>query len=145
MKNEKVLLKNIWKTEKFAQKLAKEMSGRIFALVGDLGTGKTTFTRAFLRALGVKEKITSPTFLIIKNYELRIMNYGRAYHIDCYRLNNEKELLSLGFKKILADPKNIILIEWADKIRNLLSQKDVFWIDFIHSNKKNERVLTIRR
>lgn len=130
-------------TEKIAQKLAKNLPDRIFALVGDLGSGKTTFTQAFLRALGVKEKITSPTFLIIKNYELRISNYKRVYHIDCYRLNNEKELLNLGFTKILADPKNIVLIEWADKVKDLLPKKDVFWVDFTHGSQESERVLTI--
>mgnify|MGYP001596023053 CR=1 FL=1 len=80
--------KSVTDTEKFAQKLATKISDRVFALVGDLGAGKTTFVQAFLRALGVRGNITSPTFLIIKNYELRIMNYGRAYHVDCYRLNN---------------------------------------------------------
>lgn len=140
---------NIKDTEKFARELAAEMPSRIFALVGDLGAGKTTFTQAFLRALGVKSKITSPTFLIIKNYamptgrqELGIKNqeYKKAYHIDCYRLNNEKELLSLGFKKILADPKNIVLIEWADKIKDSLPKKGVFWVDFTRGNQENESI-----
>ena len=129
-------------TQNLARKLAKNPPSRIFALVGDLGSGKTTFTQAFLRALGVRGKITSPTFLIFKSYNLKSKIYKTAYHIDCYRLNNPEELLSLGLKKILADPKNIILIEWADRIKKTLPKKGVFWVDFAYGNQENERVLT---
>jgi tRNA threonylcarbamoyladenosine biosynthesis protein TsaE len=132
-------------TKKFAEDLVKENRGRILALVGELGSGKTTFSQFFLRALGVeKEYLTSPTFLIIKNYELRITNYEfkRAYHIDCHRLHNSKELLDLGFKEIIENPKNIVLIEWADKIRELLPSETV-WLYFKHSNSPEEREINI--
>ena len=129
-------------TQKFAQKLAKELPGRVFALSGDLGSGKTTFTQFFLRALGVRGRITSPTFIIIKNYKLRITDYGfkKVYHIDCYRIKSPKELLALDFKEILSDPKNLLIIEWADRIRNLLPT-ETRWIYSEHGKKESERLI----
>ncbi len=137
-----MILRSIEETKKLAEDLVKEDKGRIFALVGELGAGKTTFSQFFLRALGVeKEYLTSPTFLIIKNYELGIMNngnYKKVYHIDCYRLHNSKELLDLKFEEILNNPKNILLIEWADKIKDLLP-KETVWLYFKHGQRENER------
>lgn len=124
----------IKETQNYAEKLAASVSDtrRIFALVGDLGAGKTTFSQFFLRALGVTESVTSPTFVIMKSYKLKTKNYKLAYHIDCYRLKNSEELLSLGFAEILADTKNTILIEWADRVRDILPSTTV-WIDFAHA------------
>ena len=124
------------KTKERAEELASSLPARVYALVGNLGAGKTTFAQFFLRALGVKGPITSPTFVIIKKYILRpnplplIPNpYIYAYHIDCYRLHDPQELLVLGFADILADPHALVLIEWADKVRDLLPQ-DAIWLDF---------------
>ena len=134
----------IQETELFAKKTAFSINSnrRIFALVGDLGAGKTTFSQFFLRALGVTESVTSPTFVIMKSYKLKTKNYKLAYHIDCYRLKNPEELLSLGFQEILADKKNIILIEWADRIRSAMPN-DTMWIDFNHSGAEGERIISI--
>ncbi len=128
-------------TQNLAGKLAVELPSRIIALVGELGSGKTTFSQFFLRALGVESRITSPTFTIIKNYKLEAENYSAAYHIDCYRLKNTEELLALGFREILDNPKNIVLIEWADKIKELLPV-DALWIKFEHGKNKYERIIT---
>lgn len=146
----KIISKNAAQTKKIAADLAKKIlkspprqkHARVIALVGDLGAGKTTFVQGFAKGLGIKHRIVSPTFLIVRNYELRIMNYDSFYHIDTYRIQNVKELNTLDFKKILADPKNIVLIEWADKIKKILP-KDTIWIQFSHSKKENERVLTV--
>jgi tRNA threonylcarbamoyladenosine biosynthesis protein TsaE len=98
-------------------------------LFGDLGSGKTTFTQAVGNILGIKEVMTSPTFVIEKRYEL---NQGEAFgipkaspwskliHIDAYRLDSGKEILSLNFKEDLADPNNLILIEWPERIIDAL-------------------------
>lgn len=126
-------------TQKLAKILAQIISGsstsriRIIGLEGDLGSGKTTFIQGFARGLGVKEKILSPTFVLIKKF-------GHFYHIDCYRLNKPKELLDLGFKKILSDPKNIIIIEWADKVRKILPKKNYLRIRFKHINAKERKI-----
>lgn len=105
----------------------------VLALVGDLGGGKTTFLQGFAKGLGIKEKILSPTFIIVR----RIKNF---YHIDCYRIKKSKELLDLGFKEIIADPKNIIAIEWADRIRKIMPRGTV-WIDFKFIDNKTREIV----
>ena len=136
---------NIKDTQNFAKKIAIENKWRVFGLVGDLGSGKTTFAQAFLRSLGVKQKITSPTFVIIKKYQLkksvnRNPKPETYFHIDCYRLHRQKEFLDLNFQEVLNDSKNIILIEWADRIRDLLP-KETKWIYFEHGKNENERII----
>ena len=118
----------------------KRSSAGVVALSGELGAGKTTFIQGFLRALGVKRRITSPTFLIFKSYTLNAKPYTLVYHIDCYRIQKPAELLKLGLKKILADPRNIVLIEWAEKIKSLLP-KGTIKIEFKHGRKENERLI----
>jgi tRNA threonylcarbamoyladenosine biosynthesis protein TsaE len=113
----------------------------VIALEGELGAGKTTFLQGFAKGLGIKEKILSPTFVIMRkfrimNHELRIKNF---FHIDCYRLNNPKELLALGFKEIILDPENIVAIEWADKIKKILP-RNVVRIKFKLIEEKIRRI-----
>ena len=95
----------------------KKKNALILALSGNLGSGKTTFIQGFLRAAGIRRKITSPTFVLIKNYKIQTENYKRVYHIDCYRIKKSKELLDLGLKEILNNPENIVLIEWPERIK----------------------------
>ncbi len=96
----------------------------VVGLYGDLGAGKTTFTQAVAKALGVTEQITSPTFLIFKKYPLLVTSsrYRSLVHIDAYRLKNSDELRKLRFDELLSDPTNLILVEWADKVADLLPQ-----------------------
>lgn len=123
-----------------------EKNALVLALFGDLGSGKTTFTQGFLAGLGIKNKITSPTFVLMKNYELRIKNYGKykkVYHADCYRIKKTTELSALGFKEILADPQNIVLIEWPEIVKKVLP-KNAIWIKFEHGEKENKRTINFR-
>ncbi len=110
----------------FTKSILKENKNRngafVIALRGDLGGGKTTFIQGFAKGLGVKEKILSPTFNIYKRY-------GNFYHFDCYRIEKSEEILALGFKEIVSNPKNIVAIEWAEKIEKILP-KDIKWIIF---------------
>ncbi len=96
----------------------------VVGLVGNLGAGKTTFVQAVANALGINETLNSPTFLILKSYPLpSTLNpsaYRLLHHIDAYRLKKSEELKNLGFEKLLADPTNLILIEWSDKVADLL-------------------------
>jgi len=92
----------------------------VVGLVGDLGAGKTAFSQAVGATLGVEEAMQSPTFLIEKIYELKDRPWKHLIHIDAYRLEKESELISLGWNEIIASPENIILVEWADKIKNIL-------------------------
>lgn len=114
---------------------------RVVALVGDLGAGKTVFVQGFAKALGIKRHLPSPTFLIFRNYDLQATGFSRLYHVDVYRLTDSGELDVLDFDKILAEPRNIVLIEWADKIKEILP-KDTIWLNFTHGGKETERIIT---
>ena len=137
-------------TKKLASALAKKTLGLkgkraiIFALAGNLGSGKTTFAQGFIKSCGVKIRAISPTFLIFKIYKLprKTKNFKRIIHADLYRLNSKRELNALGFQKLTEDKENIILIEWADKIKKSLP-KNVFWVKFEHYKSHNKRKITI--
>ncbi len=121
MKEKIVITKSPEETKAFAYNLGKLVFKKdilsFIALEGDLGSGKTTFVQGFSQGLGIKEDINSPTFLIFKKYPF---NNGRFfYHFDAYRVN-EKDLLDLGFKEIIGNKKNNIIVEWSENIKNIL-------------------------
>ncbi|HEY4475366.1 MAG TPA: tRNA (adenosine(37)-N6)-threonylcarbamoyltransferase complex ATPase subunit type 1 TsaE, partial [Candidatus Paceibacterota bacterium] len=109
-----------------------------------LGAGKTTFIQGFIKALGIRTRVTSPTFLIFRSYPLT-KNLGGSrsvIHADLYRIQKFDELKTLGFKKILDNQKNIVLIEWAEKIKKHLPKKTL-WIKLGYGLKENEREIEI--
>lgn len=129
-----------------AEKILKNKQGKsatVLALVGDLGGGKTTFLQGFARGLKIKEKILSPTFIIIRRigFLLPKTGAGNFYHIDCYRIRNSEEILSLGFKGIIKDPGNVLAIEWADKIKKILPKKITVVNFYFISDKKRKIVI----
>lgn len=109
----------------------------VVGLIGGLGTGKTTFLQGFARALGIKKKILSPTFLIMR--KLPMAGSRAFYHVDCYRIRKPKDILALGFKEILADPQSIIAVEWADKIMGILP-KDAIMLKFFHLDINERKI-----
>ena len=120
----KVNLKNEAETRQFAISLAKEaQAGSVYALIGDLGTGKTTFTKGFAEGLGVLETVGSPTFKLVSEYTGSALN---LYHIDCYRLQNEDEFLNIDGERFLVPEDGVTLIEWADRIDGLLDESMIF-------------------
>ena len=135
----KVIIADLQKTEKIAQDLAKKILSAgwreknkkavVIGLEGELGAGKTALAQFFAKALGIKEKIQSPTFVITKIYKLygsrRSVGFDKFVHIDAYRIKNPKELLALGWKEIISTPQNVVLIEWADRVKKILPQKCV--------------------
>lgn len=140
----KVMLEMITKSEAQTKKVARLLAEEILrskkgpwviGLQGELGSGKTRFVQGFAKGLGIRQRLTSPTFVLIKKYR-------NFYHIDCYRLNRPKDLLDLDFKEIISDPKNMVLIEWAEKVRSILP-KDAIWIKFeiINQNKRKIKIL----
>lgn len=155
----KIISKSSKQTKQAAAKLAEKILraknhksyARVVALIGDLGAGKTTFIQGFAKALGIKHRLISPTFIIFRSYKLKARayrhldkSYKRLYHFDLYRIQKPKELSVLGFKEIISDSRNIVLIEWADRIKKVLP-KDVFWLEFSHGRKETERIITYRR
>lgn len=113
----------------------------VVGLYGDLGAGKTAFVQAAAKALGVKETVNSPTFLIFKKYQLLVTSsrYSFLVHIDAYRLKSSSELAKLRFDELLADPKNLILIEWADKVADILP-KDHIQLHFVFIDDQTRKI-----
>ncbi len=95
-------------------------SALLVALYGDLGSGKTTFTQQVAKVLGVAETVTSPTFVIEKIYDISHGGFTQLIHIDAYRLESSKELLNLNWKEIIENPKNIIMLEWPERVADIL-------------------------
>lgn len=130
-------------TKKLAAEIAKnipESGPMIFGLEGELGAGKTTFVQGFAKALGVEEKVLSPTFLILK--EFNIPNSKRIlYHIDCYRIEGPKDILQLGWKDIIENKNSIVMIEWPERIAEILPE-DIKIIRFTH-NGGDKRTIEI--
>lgn len=130
---EKFITTSKTQTQKLGEELAKELrGGEIICLSGELGAGKTTFTQGLLRGLKAKGPYTSPTFVVMKKYE-------RVYHIDAYRIK-DTDLLELGWEEMLADKKNIIIIEWAERVRKIIPDGAI-WINFkwLNENKRELR------
>lgn len=114
----------------------------VLSLKGDLGGGKTTFLQGFAKGLGIREKILSPTFIIMRKFKIKNSKlFTDFYHIDCYRIKDSKDLLALGFKKIVSCPDNIVAIEWADRVKKIIPS-DAFWIKFDFKNKNSRRIFS---
>lgn len=136
-----------FQTQKMGKTLAENIlksrlgkKAKVLGLAGDLGGGKTTFIRGMAKGLMIKEKILSPTFVILKHFELRTPNFEHFYHIDCYRIQKTKEILDLGFREIVSNPKNIVAIEWADRIKGILP-KNTIWLKFDFINEKTRKIV----
>jgi tRNA threonylcarbamoyladenosine biosynthesis protein TsaE len=134
-------------TEKLGEKIGKKIlkekldkTAKILVLEGDLGGGKTTFLKGFAKGLGIKEKILSPTFILFRKFQIPNSKFQNFYHIDCYRIEKPREILNLGFREIIKDPKNIVAIEWADKIKKILPRK-ALKIKFKILGKKEREIL----
>lgn len=105
----------------FAEKVKQNLDphdehATVLALTGDLGAGKTAFTKELAKHLGVAEHITSPTFVLAKTYDLSGQKYNHLIHIDAYRLEGNEGLEPTGFPDLLKDPSNLIVIEWPERI-----------------------------
>ena len=100
-----------------------ERGATVIGLQGDLGSGKTAFVQSIAKIFGVAEYVTSPTFVIQKRYKINNSNHNEfknLIHIDAYRLDSGEELLNLGWREILSNPKNIIFIEWSERVAEIL-------------------------
>jgi tRNA threonylcarbamoyladenosine biosynthesis protein TsaE len=143
----------------FASKISKikSNSAKVITLKGDLGSGKTTFALGFLNNFGIKPHAVSPTFVIMKRYKINLkflsartsqLQVGKTqnskieniYHLDAYRLHSKKDLNVLGFGEILKNSKNIVLVEWPERIKGT-QFKNKTQIYFSYGKKENERAL----
>jgi tRNA threonylcarbamoyladenosine biosynthesis protein TsaE len=159
-----IITQNFSATQKLGQELAQKINpGQIICLSGDLGSGKTTFAQGLLKGLGVKGPYTSPTFLIMKQYHLATcLPVGKArnlqletkklkklqvasckfhdvYHIDAYRVN-EKDILNLSWEEIISQPDNLIVVEWAERIKKIIPS-NAKWINFSWEGEKKRKII----
>lgn len=106
----------------------------VVGLSGDLGAGKTAFTKCVASILGINEVVTSPTFILEKGYaiprgSLLGERFTKLIHIDAYRLENEKEMRALEWDSLLLDERNLIFIEWPEQVKGVLP-KDIIMVSF---------------
>ncbi len=129
-------------TENIGKSLAMSLSkGDAVLLRGNLGAGKTVFSRGFARGLGITEPVSSPTYTIVQEYELP--EGGRLYHLDLYRISDVNAALAFGVDEFLDDPQGISLIEWPDRIDGILPGNAIC-VEIEHLSG-TERRLTICR
>lgn len=137
------------RSEENTQNIAKEIFQKyenylgkrpiVFALTGEMGSGKTQFTKGLGRAMGIKDEILSPTFNLV-------LEYGKLIHIDVWRLQKPEELNTLGFLKMIENKNMVIAIEWADRVRDeIKGQREhalVIWVKIKYGKKVNERLIS---
>ncbi|MDD2753299.1 MAG: tRNA (adenosine(37)-N6)-threonylcarbamoyltransferase complex ATPase subunit type 1 TsaE [Candidatus Portnoybacteria bacterium] len=159
------ITKNAGETQLLSGKILKELMAQrrrvaseasftrgalVLALQGELGAGKTTFIQGLAQALGIKEKILSPTFVIMKHFKIAAsdwrpstslgVKFKNFYHMDCYRLEGGKDLEAFNFKEILKNKNNLVVIEWAERVKDILPE-DTIWLEFEHGGEDIRKIL----
>jgi tRNA threonylcarbamoyladenosine biosynthesis protein TsaE len=125
-------------TAAFGRELAAAATpGAVIALIGELGTGKTTLTKAIAEGLGVAENVTSPTFTIIKEY---VSGRLPLYHFDVYRVDGAEDMYALGFEEYFYG-NGLTVVEWADRIEELLPE-DAIVIRLDYGQHEGGRIVT---
>jgi tRNA threonylcarbamoyladenosine biosynthesis protein TsaE len=144
MKN--IITTSARQTFNFAKKIAKKLKGgEVIALVGELGAGKTIFTKGLAAGLGIKKNITSPTFVLMKIYKVKSQKskVKSLIHIDAYRLKSAKDILAIGAEEYFGRPGIVTVIEWADRVKKILPRKAIF-VKII-SKENNQRIINIKK
>lgn len=128
-------------TETLGERLAARLRpGDVIAYTGDLGAGKTAFTRGMARGLGVVGRVTSPTFTIVNEYE-----GGRLplFHFDLYRMDSPEELFDIGWEDYLARG-GVCAVEWSENVAEAL-EADCLRVDIRRGERDNQRIITVTR
>lgn len=135
-----ILTKSAGQTQSFGQSFANNLKGgEVLALVGNLGSGKTTFIQGLAKGLGIKERIVSPTFILMREYPIELGK--KLYHLDLYRLDGdmEKEIQRLGLQDLWGKSENIMVVEWADKAKDFLPRNSI-WIRFENQGEDERKI-----
>ncbi|MCT4688643.1 tRNA (adenosine(37)-N6)-threonylcarbamoyltransferase complex ATPase subunit type 1 TsaE [Vallitalea sp.] len=112
-------------TKKIGKELGQDAKkGQIYCLIGDLGVGKTVFTKGFAEGLGIDEHITSPTFTIVNEYHTDKFNFN---HFDVYRIDDPDEMYEIGYEEYFYND-GVCLIEWANLIKEIIPEEAI-WIN----------------
>lgn len=140
MNEEKIFITSSFEeTQNLGKELAKTLKGgELVALYGNLGGGKTTFVQGLAIGLGIKRRIISPTFIIIRSYKTLINKKNKNFfHVDLYRTETLDDLRGLGIDEIIDNSNNIIVVEWAEKMKDLLPRKRIdIYFEYLDENKR---------
>ncbi|MBN2093975.1 MAG: tRNA (adenosine(37)-N6)-threonylcarbamoyltransferase complex ATPase subunit type 1 TsaE [Candidatus Zambryskibacteria bacterium] len=146
------LSKSLKETTKIASDFAKSLQNKgqkalVVGLYGELGSGKTTFMKYLAEVLGLREVIQSPTFVIMKKYhlvpissKLSAPNLSHLIHIDAYRIESGEEMKILGWEKLISDPKNLICVEWPERISEIIPKHVVIKFEHVSENKRKIKI-----
>lgn len=143
-----MISKSVEETKEYAGELAGDLKSRereatVVALSGNLGSGKTTFAKAFAGQFGIHEhRVSSPTFVIMKSYDLDQDKYlfKKFIHVDAYRLERAEDIEKLGWQKFLRDPGNLILVEWPQNIGAAMPES-AMRISFSHIDENTREIV----
>lgn len=155
MKTLEITTKSAEETKRAAKLLADEIrksdirnAALVIALRGDLGGGKTTFTQGFAQGLGIKRSVLSPTFVLMQSYAVpkkKSVHFQKLVHIDAYRFEKPGEIDVLGWKELVSDNTNIILVEWAGRLGKLLPKARIdIQFEFIDNDTRKIGISSLR-
>jgi tRNA threonylcarbamoyladenosine biosynthesis protein TsaE len=119
--------------------ISSEEKATVVGLEGNLGAGKTTFTKEVAKQLGIEEEITSPTFNLMRSYKTNNDKFKKLVHIDLYRIESEDEVNILDFENLFKEPNTLVLIEWVDKVN--LENINLLKISYINENKREVEII----
>jgi tRNA threonylcarbamoyladenosine biosynthesis protein TsaE len=134
-----IVSKNIPETTRLAGELIKNTDQHVFFLYGDLGSGKTTFAQGVGEALGITQKMQSPTFIIMRSYELSSQKWNMLYHVDLYRIESMHQIEEIGILDLMQDPKNLFLIEWPERMQQF-SPPNRVELHFIYEDEEVRKI-----
>lgn len=128
---------NFKEMDRLASKVAESLeNGGVLGLIGNLGTGKTTFTKRICKYFGITENVKSPTFTYVIEY-----TSGRrpVYHFDVYRIMNPGEIYEIGFEDYIGEESSIVIVEWADNIIDEMPENTVY-VEIEHNGEDTRRI-----
>jgi len=135
-------------TEKIAKEFAKDLISRgkgksatVVGLYGDLGSGKTFFTQAVAKVFGIKEEVTSPTFIIERIYGTNNPVFPKLIHVDAYRLDSGEDLKKIGFGEVLKNSDNLVFIEWPERVSEILPKHIRVMCEFVSDKERKYEII----
>lgn len=140
-----IITQSLTQTHEIARKTLSRLEGKnTLALYGKLGTGKTAFSQGVGKALGILSRMISPTFVIVRKYALHNTSgefpFENFYHIDLYRIEKPEDVKDLGIIDFVNNPKNLVIIEWAEKMGNYLPEKRID-VRFEYVDEKERKII----
>lgn len=148
--NQEIITKSARETQELGEQVANNITkGTVLCLFGDLGSGKTTFIQGLAKGLGIKGRILSPTFILMRQYPINNRNnqqltINNLFHVDLYRINQQQDTEALGLTELWSDPTNIVAIEWPEKIEKILPKKRInIYFEYLGENKRRIKIVKL--